>query len=290
MHLLTTVLQRHVNWILWSTLSEIALIVNPEEAELLIPLVLDAETPHTHLLTYAAPVTRKMLHFNDLKYYAVPTLPTYWKAPSWLTIELGIFAGRLYFEYNEYSDLRKFLGRQEPSMKLDEPVDGDRRPVQLDGVEAVVDGADEATWEAIDIKSSQGKSFTNKPLIFLQEWLAVRRKGQDFAHTPMGYVCQDKPLTANHPFFGRAEHEFVPGPKRSSATRPQGRNGPPGPDGIVSEIGLDDDGGEDSYDEDSYDEDSYDGDEGGTATPVDVLENENWDEFHDGVDWSVEPS
>jgi hypothetical protein len=51
------------------------LIVNPEEAETILPLLHDVQNPVTHLLTYAAPVTRKMLQFNDLKYYAVPNLP-----------------------------------------------------------------------------------------------------------------------------------------------------------------------------------------------------------------------
>lgn len=35
----------------------------------------------------------------------------------------------------------------------------------------------------------------------VREWLALRRKGQDFEHTPMGFVTGGKPLTENHPFF-----------------------------------------------------------------------------------------
>jgi hypothetical protein len=35
----------------------------------------------------------------------------------------------------------------------------------------------------------------------VHEWLALRRKGQDFEHTPMGFVTTGKPLTENHPFF-----------------------------------------------------------------------------------------
>lgn len=37
-----------------------------------------------------------MLHFNGLSYYVLPRLPDGYKAPDWLSIELGIFAGRLY--------------------------------------------------------------------------------------------------------------------------------------------------------------------------------------------------
>ncbi len=33
----------------------------------------------------------------------------------------------------------------------------------------------------------------------------MRRKGQDFAHTLLGYFYQGEPLTANHPFFKSVE-------------------------------------------------------------------------------------
>jgi hypothetical protein len=83
---------------LWSPKAEIAIVVIPEEAELIIPLIHSNKLSYTHLLTYSAPVTRKMLHFNSLDYYAIPSLPKGWKAPGWLMIELGIFAGRLCFQ------------------------------------------------------------------------------------------------------------------------------------------------------------------------------------------------
>lgn len=51
-----------------------------------------------------------MLHFNNLMYYSLPRLPKNWKPPTWLTIELGIFAGRLYFEFGEYAALANYLG------------------------------------------------------------------------------------------------------------------------------------------------------------------------------------
>jgi len=40
----------------------------------------------------------------------------------------------------------------------------------------------------------------------VREWLALRRKGQDFEHTPMGFVTGGKPLTENHPFFRLQNH------------------------------------------------------------------------------------
>ena len=164
-----------MNWILWSEVFETALVIIPEEAEIVISMLRYIKRPNIHLLTYAAPVTKKMLHFNDLNYYTMPAMPTGWKAPRWLKLELGLFAGRLYFEWDEYDDLRKYLG------------------ISLDSDEKVAESP---------IKSQK---FTTKPMELLQDWLAVRRRGQDFAHTPMGYVCQDKPLTADHPFFKQSE-------------------------------------------------------------------------------------
>jgi hypothetical protein len=57
-----------------------ALIVIPEEAEHLIQLICIAKRLTTHLLTYAASVTRRMLHFDKLDYFAIPNLPPGWEA------------------------------------------------------------------------------------------------------------------------------------------------------------------------------------------------------------------
>lgn len=142
---------RPIQWILWSEKTEIAMIIIPEEAEKLLQIVRSTPSSPTHMLTYAAPITRKMIHFNNLNYYSTPALTATWKAPGWLSAELGIFAGRTYFAYTEYAELCKVLGNS-------------------------------------DAKGESDK-FTKKPLSFLQEWIAVRRKEQDFTHTPMGHVC-----------------------------------------------------------------------------------------------------
>jgi len=52
----------------------------------------------------------------------------------------------------------------------------------------------------------QKAMFTRKPLTFLQELLALRQKGQDFSHSPMGFICQGQRLPENHPFFHRLDH------------------------------------------------------------------------------------
>ncbi|KAG9185573.1 hypothetical protein G6011_06904 [Alternaria panax] len=166
---------RSSHWVLWSTVGQQALLVSPEEANQLIPIMQEQQTfqndGSVHLIIYAAPVTRRMLHFNQLNYYAMPALPTKFEAPVWLRVEIGLFAGRLYLEWDEYYQLLEYLG-------LDENLS----------------------------QHPEKDAFAKKPLTFVHEWLALRRKGQDFEHTPMGFVTTGKPLTENHPFFRKLAH------------------------------------------------------------------------------------
>jgi hypothetical protein len=175
-----------------------AIIICPEEAEEIIKYfhnISFSRSAQTALLTYAAPVTRKMLHFNDFTYYTMPDLPSGWVAPNWLKIELGIFAGRLYFQYDEYAGLCKFLG-----------IDNSPKSESTNQATGILDEkalTAENFW-TLKAKAEAVKrptTFTPQPLVFMQEWLSLRRKGQDFAHTPMGFVCQGKPLGPDHPFF-----------------------------------------------------------------------------------------
>lgn len=153
-----------------------ALVVIPEEAELLIPLLRTAEIPLVHLLVYAAPVTRKMQHFNRLDFYSIPTLPEDWEPPSWLAFELGILGGRLYFEFLEYHHIKESLCFE----------------VQNNGAFSEEDDSD---------YEDDPQATTKNTLAFLGEWLSLRRQGQDITHTPMGYVCQGWQLRSGHPFF-----------------------------------------------------------------------------------------
>ncbi|RYP59008.1 hypothetical protein DL769_008717 [Monosporascus sp. CRB-8-3] len=169
---------RPVEWILWSRSSETALIIIPEEAELLIPVIRRAgQLAKVHLIAYAAPVTKSMIHFNDFLYYTIPRLPAGYTVPVWLSIELGIFAGRLYIEYRECAPLTRYL------QGLSEETDADAA-LQLTG----------EPGPGSDI-------FTKNPVTFLLEWLTLRRKAHDITHTPMGYICQGRPLHKSHPFF-----------------------------------------------------------------------------------------
>ncbi|KAF3221100.1 hypothetical protein TWF106_006425 [Orbilia oligospora] len=168
--------QRPVNWILISRTTDIAIIVTPEEAENLIPhLNTKSRRSPVHLITYAAPTTRKMIKFDTLRFLSIPPLPEEWKPPSKLSVELGIVAGRLYFPFEHFSDLKDYFGL------------------------TYEDAGENMTADASGVSGSP--IFAEKPLSFLQEWLTLKRKGQDFLHTPIGYICQGKNLLGSHPFF-----------------------------------------------------------------------------------------
>ncbi|ROW07311.1 hypothetical protein VMCG_03763 [Cytospora schulzeri] len=165
---------RPVEWILWSPSTKTALVIIPEEVELLIPLIRRAgHTSQVHLITYAAPVTKAMLkNFNGLRYYSLPTLPIGYQFPDWFLIELGIFAGRLYVTHEECSLIARYL-------HISETDDGD-------AVESVV-----------------GRTFARNPVGFLCEWLPLRRQVSDVMQTPMGYIIQGRlhALRPDHAFF-----------------------------------------------------------------------------------------
>ncbi|KAH7109116.1 hypothetical protein B0J11DRAFT_449300 [Dendryphion nanum] len=190
---------RPVQWLLWSIKNEEALLLSPEEAELIISIIRHQSDTQVHLLTYAAPVTRRMLHFNNLSYYAIPPLPENYKMPDWLPIEVGFFAGRIYFEWHEYQGILRFLGLGYTTA--------------IDAIEAKeVLGSLDIVDDKRDNNEGPCTTFTTKPLSFLQDWISARRKMQDWSSSPMGYIVTGKKLHAHHPFFS------VPGDRRKDKT------------------------------------------------------------------------
>ncbi|KLU86308.1 hypothetical protein MAPG_05323 [Magnaporthiopsis poae ATCC 64411] len=224
---------RPVNWILWCQSTETAIVIIPEEAELLLPIVRAAASP-TWILTYAAPVARKMLYFNRLDYYAIPDLPNDWKAPAWLTAELGVFAGRLYFEWDEYPVLCQLIGL-DPSSNPQEHWEDDGDVDEEKGAIATQVDDDGTMAADFDLDQERNRGDTlwwnrsaaaaiaTKPLVFLQDWLALRRRGQDFVHTPMGHVTQSKPLHAEHIFFRKDDDQAAAEARKPSYAPIAGR-------------------------------------------------------------------
>ena len=176
---------RPVHWILWSPTIDTALIVSDFEADAIIPLIRDKKVASTHLITYAAPVTRAMLIFDTLTLYTVPRLPANWRAPTWLVRDLGIFAGRLYFDYHSQSRaVYRALGLPPPASAVEDV------PVELTEMDL---------WHELPFGDAprgdvEEGPFCRDPLLFMQEWLAVRRKGQDFSQSMVGQLVRGRRL------------------------------------------------------------------------------------------------
>ncbi|KAI8634298.1 hypothetical protein F5Y19DRAFT_487754 [Xylariaceae sp. FL1651] len=163
---------RPVEWILWSPAAQTAIVIIPEEAELVIKWFQDekqgrlhrnqpdarSRQPPVHLIAYAAPVTKAMIHFNNLRFYAFPELPQDESFPDDIKVELGILSGRLYIDMNESELLNQYL-----------------KGLKVDGSNISVQMSDNLAG-------------------FLLDWLTLRRKTVDVMHTHMGLICSGREL------------------------------------------------------------------------------------------------
>ncbi|KAM0234985.1 hypothetical protein ACHAP5_009889 [Fusarium lateritium] len=174
---------RPVEWVLWSAETETALVVIPEEAELLLPKLRNTPETDVSLLTYSAPVAKSMWRFYTLTYFLVPTREQTPLFPTWLPIEIGVLAGRLYFNYDELASLVLWLG-------IDREVEPPADPVN-ESPQRVARGL-----------------FVDQPLKFLLKWLTYRRQILDIMYTPMGYICQGKKLHGEHAFFALPQTSY----------------------------------------------------------------------------------
>ena len=100
---------RPVTFFLYSQIIQAAMIISPYEAEQLLPIIRDAATPSSYLVSYIAPVVRAQLAYSRTPLYVVPRLED-WTLPAWVVRDLGLFAGRLYFDNNEHVQLCQLLG------------------------------------------------------------------------------------------------------------------------------------------------------------------------------------
>lgn len=179
---------------MWSHSTQTALIVVPEEVEILIPMIRrQGHKAAVHLITYAAPVVKSMMHFNDLKYYTLPMLPRHHEFPKWFLTELGFFSGRLYVSFKECVTIKEYL-----RVSLVDQDDDDDDIVELSTHDA--DG-DNSMAICVEKVINTRQPFARNLTAFLLEWLALRRQVQDIMQTPMGYILQGRFLSEEHPFF-----------------------------------------------------------------------------------------
>ena len=52
-----------------------------------------------------------------------------------------------------------------------------------------------------DVSAGRRSNATTEKTRFILEWTSLRRKNQDVMYTPLGYVCQGRPLGIEHAFF-----------------------------------------------------------------------------------------
>jgi len=108
---------------------------------------------------------------NGLSYYVSSPTDGY-TGLDWLSIELGIFAGRLYINFPVCAPLTNYI--------------------QL---------ADK-NWYKLPAKSHQARWHLYQESCRPPTRVAYGLpQGADIMHTPIGYICQGRPLHKNHPFF-----------------------------------------------------------------------------------------
>jgi hypothetical protein len=155
---------RQVSWILVRHDLDGAFIISPYEADQLLSRI--RTSTNAYLLIYAAPTTKAMLKFQSMRFYATPPLPDSWNMEPPLVRQIGIWAGRLYFAFDEYNFLRQ-----------------------------------EILTMFSESGTNDGQHRRRIVTAILNTWLSIRRKGQDFSQTPMGYLCRNRPLKKDDPFF-----------------------------------------------------------------------------------------
>lgn len=189
-------------------------MVVPEEAELLMPRLRRLHSPRVWLLSYAAPVTKSMQALSSRAYSFIPSDIMDDPLPTWLTVELNVFAGGLHFKFEHYEPLLAWL--------------------------------QDTSTVGISSSKVECKLVAEQPLKFLLEWLTYRRQTEEIHYTPMGFVCQRKPLRPDHDFFVTG-HEtpyrgsmktVVPGRVRTSS-EDEDEDSSWEADSVISEAGED---------------------------------------------------
>jgi hypothetical protein len=169
-----------VNWIISS--GEVLVVVSPYEVNDLLPLIRQSTKVHLH--QYIPRVTLAMNSFDDLKsLHSIPSLPRMWTSPGVeIRNQLNLWSGQLYLpDYETYLRLCHFLGLY---TKVGEEI-----PIQNDGF---------IKPEHRQNASEPPCPFTESPVSFLKDLIALRRKGMGYSGTDLGRILHGKLLTEDH--------------------------------------------------------------------------------------------
>jgi hypothetical protein len=173
---------RPVNWILSSAQHSKLLIISPFEVNELLPQIKQSKAVRLH--TFSPRVNKAMVSFNDLQFYIPNAGPSDVAFDISSARPLGLFAGSLYLDSKaEYEALRARLGVISRDHHLENV------PVQSDGF-VKPEHRKKIVWPG-------PCPFPMSPIPFLKEFFALRRNGQGFGHTHMGYLLGGKELRAD---------------------------------------------------------------------------------------------
>ncbi|KAF3920498.1 hypothetical protein ABW20_dc0107733 [Dactylellina cionopaga] len=177
---------RPVRWVVSSDGNFQIVCISPWEANKLVECFRDSHVSRLH--AYAPKASRNMKTFEYFDICPIPTMPpTLLRNPTDAKTRLmmNIFAGQLFFEDIEYyRELCKFLG-----IYYDK-IHGDS--------ERGNDGwINNATKKMMGVDTDDSVSpFSRSPILFLQEITKMRRKGQGFLSTHLGYLLNSRTLQA----------------------------------------------------------------------------------------------
>ena len=149
-------------------------IISPFEAQGLMNEIKKSSAVILHL--YAPRSNLAFQPLDELKLYTVPALPSNWRVPVDLVLQMNLFTGQLYFRsYDEYKSACEFLGLAWRAM--------DGTGIEPDGF--IVPSALDTDYR-----------FSTSPTKFLQVLLAtVRRDGRGIGKTHWGRVLAGELLT-----------------------------------------------------------------------------------------------
>ena len=167
---------RPVNWVVKLNKVRELILIGPTEVQELLPKL--RESTVATLLVYSVKTTKEMRSFDKLDVYSIPEqVPPVVVDPNVLTC-LRVFAGQLYFStFDEYERFCVLLGL---------PCNTRARP------------ATEQQGRTAEMLRLSNKTGTSKPSFvpMVKRWIAMRRKGIEWAHTHVGRVLNGINLDA----------------------------------------------------------------------------------------------
>jgi len=165
--------RRPVQWILSrkQDRDNVLVLLSPFEADELMPAIRASDYVHLHV--YAPRTSQRMKPSDNLQLYSIPPLPSSWTPPWDLIDQLNLFAGQLYFrDYESYLRLCRLL----------------RIPA------TTKESRKHTVVRTHGDHQKNESTFSGSLLPSVMALLAIRNRGQPFAHTHMGKILQGQPL------------------------------------------------------------------------------------------------